>query len=155
MRTGLLVLWAALAAILLFVAGVFGTLAITNRLGGDVGVASPAPNTPAVSETTDTTYTVLILNATGDASRATAVHDQVQAAGWPSDKIDAADAAESDFPTTTVYYVEDGDEPAARGLADAIGATSVVQDDTYARPDAEGRSPLAIVIGLDAATPAP
>lgn len=154
MRTGLLVLWAAVAAVVLFLVGVFGTLAITGRLG--FLNPEPAATTPAatVAATIDTSYRVLVLNAAADPDKQQSVRTQLIGAGWAEDAIDLADAAETTFPTTTVYYAEAADEAAARGLADLVGATLVIQDATYAQVGGGDRAPLTVVIGVDA-TPAP
>ncbi|MDE0547117.1 LytR C-terminal domain-containing protein [Microbacterium sp. C7(2022)] len=148
MRGWVVLLWAALATIVLIVLGIFATLIASGRIE-----LAPAPEptvveTPAVEGVVDTTYDVLILNATGESGLATQLKDDVVAAGWDSDAVLASEAGSDDFPETTVYYLDAADEAAAVGLADVIGGARVEQSDVY-QPSVEGEKQLTIVIGVD------
>ncbi|MFJ6680058.1 LytR C-terminal domain-containing protein [Microbacterium sp. NPDC091382] len=154
LRVGVIVLWSVVATVAIVAAGVFGTLYATGRLE-----AAPAATGRAsvVAPRVDTSYQVLVLNATKESGLGAKVRDDVIAAGWAAADVEASNASSDDFPTTTVYYGTAGDEAAARGLADAIGGADVSLDDSYqvvAPPettDAGGtsRPQLVIVVGLD------
>lgn len=155
MRAGLVFLWAAVAALLLFLIGVFATLVITDRFGGGV---APAPAASASATTDpgviDPSYSVLVLNATADEAATKPVVDQVVAAGWAADAVWTIDSDQHDFATTTVYYATEADASAARGLADALGVTEIAQSDAYIdRADPKAKQ-LTVVIGTSS-TPAP
>lgn len=155
MRGGVVFLWAAVATVVLIAAGIFGTLVISGRI--DL-TAEPAPTlseVPVVEPVVDPTYEVLVINATPQSGLATQVADTIITAGWPQELVTAGGASGStDFPVTTVYYPLEGDEAAARGLADVIGGAAVAQDDQYAQADDpeterdESRM-LTVVLGLD------
>ncbi len=157
MRGGVVFLWAAIATIILVAVGIFGTLIVSGRIEL---FPTPAPTVtppPAVEPVVDTTYDVLILNATPETGLATQTKDAVVAAGWPADRVQAGDAGSDDFATTTVFYVAAEDEAAALGLAEVIGGAEIEQSDAYQLSDDPAVRQLAIVIGLDrtANPPAP
>ncbi|GAB3602576.1 LytR C-terminal domain-containing protein [Microbacterium aureliae] len=143
-------LWAVGATIVLTVVGVFGTLIASGRIelfpAADPAVT--ALPTPGVEPVVDTSYSVLILNATAQQGLATQTKDVVVAAGWNADSVLASEAGRDDFAETTVYYLEAADEAAAAGLAEAIGGALVEQSDVYQPADPES-SQLTIVLGLD------
>ena len=151
MRGWVVLLWAALATVVLVAAGIFATLVVTGRV-----TLSPEPEqtvapAPAVSPELDTTYDVLVLNATPEAGLASRTRDDIIAAGWPADLVLAGDAGSQDFATTTVYYPFAADEAAALALADVIGGADVVQSDVYQPVDEPDSRQLAVVLGLDRA----
>lgn len=167
MRGGVVFFWAALATVILIAVGIFATFVASGRI---VLFPEPAPEpTPTVSvdPVVDTSYSVLILNATPEDGLATQVKDQLIAAGWVPDTVLAGQAGADDFPETTVYYATDADLAAALGLAETIGGAAVEQSETYqptddpaTETDEGATKQLAIVIGLDrtaagAATPEP
>ncbi|MCR2791733.1 LytR C-terminal domain-containing protein [Microbacterium sp. zg.Y625] len=149
MRGWVVLLWAALATVVLVAAGIFGTLVLTGRVTlspePEPTVAEPAVATPAL----DTTYDVLVLNATPEAGLASRARDDIIAAGWEADLVLAGDAGSDDFATTTVYYPLPADEAAALALADVIGGAQVVQSDVYQPVDDPDSRQLAVVLGLD------
>lgn len=152
MRLGLVLLWALVAAVVLFVAGVFGTLVLSGRIQiGDNASTSASPQ-PSASESTraevDTTYQVLVLNATPDATRAAAVQQRVINAGYPAAQVAASSADSTDFKKTTVYFTKDEDETAAKALASALGVKEVVKDAAYHQGEGDAKQ-LTVVIGLD------
>ncbi|MFX0590892.1 LytR C-terminal domain-containing protein, partial [Glaesserella parasuis] len=120
---------ALLATVVLIVVGVFGVLVASGRisLGGE------AEPTPTATETTpaaiDTSYSVLVLNGTGNAGLAGELRDRIVALGWSGDAVQTGDSDTTDFATTTVYYRGPEDQEAARGLADAIGGAEIAQSD--------------------------
>lgn len=153
MRGGIVFLWAAVTTVVLVVAGIFGTLVVSGRIVlFPEAVATPTA-APQIEPVVDTTYPVLVLNATGQAGLATQMRDTVVAAGWPDDAVIASDA-QSPFETTTVYYVNEADEAAALGLADVIGGAEVALNNQYAQfypaaDEGEASRVLTIVLGTD------
>jgi LytR cell envelope-related transcriptional attenuator len=154
MRGWVVLLWAALATIVLIVVGIFGTLLASGRIEL---FPTPSPTLaplPTVDAVVDTSYEVLILNATPQDGLATQLKDVVVTAGWPVDNVLASEAGSNDFPETTVYYVNPEDQAAAAGLAGVIGGAKVEQSDTY-QPADPASPQLTIVIGLDRTAAAP
>lgn len=158
MRGWVVLLWAALATVVLIVVGIFGTLLASGRIEL---VPAPTPTATPIPEVTpviDQTYDVMILNATPEQGLATQMKDVVVSAGWSDDKVTAGEAGSQDFPTTTVFYVDAAQEAAAAGLAQVIGGAEIEQSDAYpaTSPDVPQ---LTVVIGLDRTaagqTPAP
>lgn len=153
MRRGIVLLWSALATIALIAIGIFGTLLVSGRIEL---FPTPTPtSTPeaVVTPVIDTSYGVLILNATPEPGLATQVKDVVVQAGWGTDTVTAGEAGSDDFATTTIYYLSAADEAAAAGLAGVIGGAEIEQSEVYQPADATGKQ-LTIVIGLDrTATP--
>ncbi|MFJ6652863.1 LytR C-terminal domain-containing protein [Microbacterium sp. NPDC091313] len=151
MRVGVVLLWAAAAAVVLTVAGIFSALVLSDRISLGPAEAVPTPSAIAeVEPVKDTSYPVLVLNATPQDGLATQVRDTIIGAGWPADSVNAGGAGSTDFETTTVFYVDEADEAAARGLADVIGGAEVAQSSQYIAPDDSGDSKqLTVVLGLD------
>ncbi len=159
MRGWVVFLWAALATIVLVAVGIFGTLLASGRV---VLFPTPSPTAtpaPVVTPVVDTSYSVMVLNATPESGLATQMKDVVVAAGWLTDTVTASDAGSEDFAETTVYYAYPEDEAAALGLAQVIGGAAIAQTDVYQPIDTPDAKLLTIVIGLDrtaaGATPAP
>ncbi len=148
MRGWVVLIWAALATIVLIAVGIFGTLLASGRIEL---FPTPSPTVtplPTVAPVVDTSYEVLILNATPQDGLATQLKDVVVAAGWPADNVLASEAGSNDFAATTVYYVNPEDEAAALGLAGVIGGAKVEQSDIY-QPADPASPQLTVVIGLD------
>jgi hypothetical protein len=156
-RGGLVLLWAAIATIVLVALGVFGSMLATGRI---TLFPTPEPTVsvaPTADAVVDTSFTVTVLNATPQRGLAAAVRDEVIAAGWSADSVIDGDAGSEDFATTTVYYATAADEGAARGLAQAIGGADVqlnaayqpVDDPNTTDVDESAINQLVIVIGLD------
>ncbi|MEV7828308.1 LytR C-terminal domain-containing protein [Microbacterium enclense] len=160
LRGWIIFLWAAIATLVLIIAGIFATLVVSGRisLGPD---AETAP-TPTVEATTpavvDTSYSVVVLNGTADEGLAGTLRDRIVAAGWPGDAVETGNSDSTDFAQTTVFYLRDTDEAAAEGLAQTIGGASVAQSD-FLQPTDDPNTPddesdvkrLIVVIGLDRA----
>lgn len=149
MRGWVVLLWAAVATVVLVAVGIFGTLVLTGRVSLDPEVAPTAVPAPVVTPELDTEYNVLVLNATPEAGLATRARDQIVAAGWSPDLVLAGDAGSRDFATTTVYYPFATDEAAALALAEVIGGAEVVQSDVYQPVDDPESRQLAVVLGVD------
>ncbi|HET8926333.1 MAG TPA: LytR C-terminal domain-containing protein [Microbacterium sp.] len=155
LRGGAIFLWAAAATLVLVAAGVFGTLVASGRI--DLSPPEPTQSAtpePEVTPVIDTTFEVLVLNATPVEGLASRLTDDIIAAGWDPAQVLAGEAGSHDFRTTTVYYPNPEDEAAAAGLADAIGGAQIEQNADYLQsPD---QRQLTVVIGLDrVATPSP
>ena len=163
MRGWVVLLWAVLATIVLVAVGIFGTLIASGRV---VLFPTPVPSSTPVPEVTavvDTTYSVIVLNATPEAGLATRTKDLIVTAGWAPDTVHAGDAGSTDFAQTTVYYALPEDEAAARGLAnEVLGGAEVAQSDVYQPADDANTTDfdesqtkqLVVVVGLDrTATP--
>nr|WP_277816582.1 MULTISPECIES: LytR C-terminal domain-containing protein [Microbacterium] len=135
----------------------------TGRFSPGAEAPVPVPDAPAVEAVVDTSYSVLVLNATPEDGLAGAMSDTIIAAGWSADDIIAGEAGSDDFPTTTVYFPTVDDEGAARGLAEVIGGAEVALNDSYqpaddpdtADVDESQARQLVVVIGLDRMTPTP
>lgn len=160
MRGWVVLLWAALATIVLIAIGIFGTLLAAGRIELFPAATPTAAPAPQVTPVLDTSYQVVILNATPEQGLATQLKDVVVAAGWSDGAVLPSDASADDFPETTVYYLAPEDEAAAAGLADVIGGANIEQSDVYQPADPETKQ-LTVVIGLDrtaagqSATPTP
>lgn len=164
LRGGVVVMWSAIATIVLIAIGVFGTMLATGRFspGGGEQPRPPAVEAPAAEAVVDTSYSVLVLNATPEDGLAGDVSDTIVGAGWAAGDIIAGEAGSDDFPTTTVYYPTADDEGAARGLADVLGGADVARNDSYqptddptTDPDESQARQLVVVIGLDRMTEPP
>lgn len=165
-RGGLVLLWSVIATVVLVALGVFGTMLATGRIS-----FAPAPEptvsvAPTAEPVVDTSYSVLVLNATPQSGLAGATRDTVIAAGWAPDSVVDSDAATDDFAETTIYYALPQDEGAARGLAQVIGGAVLQLSNAYqpaddpdtADVDESATKQLVIVVGLDrtdAGQPAP
>lgn len=158
MRGGIVFAWAALATIVLVVVGIFASLVVSGRI---TLFPEPVPSvsaTPGVTPVLDTSFTVVVLNATGQNGLASTIKDELVQAGFAADKVFASQAGTSDFAETTVYYATPADEAAARGLAEQIGGARVELSAAYLRTDDPAAAhQLTLVIGRDriaASTPA-
>lgn len=148
MRVGLVFLWAAVAAIVLFLAGVFGALILTDRISFG-SAPDPVTTAPAIQPTTDTSYTILVLNASPDDANTDAAKNLILAAGWTDASVSTVIAEDRTFEQSAVYYVGEADHAAALGLADALGVTGVIQSDAYAQAGSEAGKELTVVLGSD------
>jgi hypothetical protein len=148
MRGWVVLLWAAIATIVLIAVGIFGTLLVSGRIEIAPSSAASPSSTPDVTPVIDTTFDVLVLNATGESGVATQLKDDIVAAGWAEETVLASEAGADDFPETTVYYLNAEDQAAAAGLADVVGGARIEQSEVY-QPAGEGEKQLTVVIGLD------
>jgi hypothetical protein len=157
LRGWIVLLWAAIATIILIAVGIFGTLMLQGRIELFPTPAPTPTQTVAVEPVVDTTFNVNVLNATPEEGLATQMKDTVVAAGWSADTVLASGAGTTDFPTTTIYYGSADDEAAALGLAGVIGGAEIEMTEVYQPVDDPDAKLLTIVIGLDrtANPPAP
>lgn len=153
---GLIVLlWSVVAALVLIVAGIFVALVMMGRITlFPVAEDSVAP-LPEETGVVDTTYSILILNATAEEGLEEQVRETLINEQWPDELISYGPAGQQDFAETTVYYVGDDEREAALGLADLIGGALVDQSDIYADPDDPEQKQLVVVIGLDRSSAQP
>lgn len=147
---GLVVLlWSAAVALVLIVVGVFVTLVMMGRIDLFPEAEPTSVQTPAVVAEVDTSYRVLILNATPQSGLVASVRTQLLAEGWAAAAVLGSDGATQEFDKTTVFYVDKGDESAALGLAEVLGGVEVEQSDFYAALNDTELPQLTVVIGLD------
>jgi len=151
----LILLWSAVAVLVLVVVGIFATLVGMGRIDLFPQPASTAAPVPEDVGVIDTSYSVMVLNATPDETLDDGVRENLIDEGWAADTVFAVDGSTDDFPQTTVFYVADADEEAALGLADLLGGAAVEQSDTYAELNDTDGAQLTVVLGLDRAAAAP
>ncbi|MFJ4222618.1 LytR C-terminal domain-containing protein [Microbacterium sp. NPDC089695] len=149
MNGWIVLLWSFVAALVLIIGGIFGSLVVMGRISLFPEAVPTATPTPEETGVIDTTYSVLILNATADEGLDEQMRDTLINSGWAADIVFASDSTSQDFSTTTVYYVADEDELAAIGLAGLIGGADVQQSDFYAAMNDTDQKQLTVVIGLD------
>jgi hypothetical protein len=149
--------WAALATGVLVALGVVGLFVIDDRVsftdiipsGGTSQEAAPSEE-PAVAPTTVPGMIVTVLNGTGTSGLSAKASAVLEADGW---KVGSrANASTSDITATTVYYYDDADEGAARGLAAELGVGDVQQSEQFRPPAgtaAAQAARLTAVLGAD------
>lgn len=152
MNGWLVLLWSFVAALVLIIAGIFGSLVVMGRVSLFPEAEPSSTPTPTETGVVDTSYSVLILNASPDDGLDEQMRDLLINSGWAADVVFASDSASQDFATTTVYYIDEEDELAAIGLADLIGGAEVAQSDYYADQNSTDQKQLTVVIGVDRAT---
>lgn len=140
-------LWAALATVLLTAAGILAFLVLSQRVDLTPD-QDPTPQS-TVAPIVDPTYTVLVLNGTGSQGVAEEVAAQLVGAGWTQDMVLASQSSATDFPATTVYYASPQEEAVALGVAQAIGGARVELSDRYQSPPDPARKEITVVAGLD------
>lgn len=149
MNGWVVLLWSFVSALVLIVIGIFIALVMMGRIALFPSAAETIEPTPEATGVIDTTYSVLVLNATAEEGLDVQVRDTLLNNGWAGDAVNYGDAGQQDFETTTVYYVAEADEQAAIGLADLIGGADVAQSDFYADASNPDEKKLVVVIGLD------
>lgn len=147
MNGWVVLLWAFVSALVLIVIGIFVALVLMGRISLSPDAEPKAPPAQGIEGVVDTTYSVLVLNATPEEGLDVQMRDTLLNAGWAADTVIYGPAESQDFANTTVYYVADEDEQAAVGLADVIDGAEVAQSDTVTTTSDERQ--LVIVIGLD------
>ncbi|MBP3976052.1 LytR C-terminal domain-containing protein [Microbacterium sp. BLY] len=155
MNGWVVLLWSFVAALVLIIVGIFGALTVMGRIDLFPEAAPSAAPTPEQTGVIDTSYSVLILNASPDDGLDDQMRDTLINEGWPAASVLASDSESDDFATTTVYYVSAEDEEAATGLAGIIGGAQVQQSDYYAGQTEDGQKQLTVVIGVDRTAAAP
>lgn len=155
MNGWVVLLWSLVAALVIIIVGIFVSLMMMGRItlfpaGESSG--QPAPDAQGV---VDTSYSVLVLNATPETGLDVQLRETLLNNGWPADLVSAGPADQQDFAETTVYYVAEEDQLAAVGLADVIGGAQVEQSDSHAGANAAEQKQLVVVVGLDRSSVAP
>lgn len=154
MRAGVVLLWAIVATIVLIGVGIFGSLIASGRVTLFPSPTPTAEPTAEIVPVVDTSYTVLVLNATDEQGLATQMKDTLLSNGWAEQNVTAGGAGGT-FETTTVYYASEDAYPAALGLAEIVGATEVQFDPDYPLPGTAATQ-LTVVLGTgQLSTPAP
>ncbi|HCS61417.1 MAG TPA: hypothetical protein DIW46_08480 [Microbacterium sp.] len=155
MNGWVVLLWSFVSALVLIVVGIFVALVLMGRITLIPDAEPVAPPTPEATGVVDTSYPVMILNATPDDGLDVQMRDTLINAGWPADTVSYGPAGSQDFADTTIYYEADADEEAAIGLAGIIGGAQIAQSDVYADPNNPDAKQLVIVIGADRSASAP
>ena len=155
MNGWVVLLWSFVAALVLIVVGIFVALVLMGRINLFPAAEPTIAPTPEVTGVVDTTYSVLVLNATDEEDLGVQLRDTLINNGWPAESVSYGPAGEQDFADTTIYYVSEADELPALGLADVIGGAEIAQSDFYADPSNPEQKQLVIVIGADRSTQAP
>lgn len=153
MNGWVVLLWSFVAALVLIVVGIFVALVLMGRINLFPTAEPTIAPTPEVTGVVDTTYSVLVLNATEEDGLDVDLRDTIINSGWAADMVLPGTAGSRE--DTTIYYVAEADELAAIGLADVIGGAEIVQDDFYADPNNPDQKQLVVVIGTDRSTVAP
>ncbi|MGM7699667.1 LytR C-terminal domain-containing protein [Microbacterium sp. A84] len=149
MNGWVVLLWSFVAALVIIVVGIFVALMLMGRITLFPGANSTGAPAPEVAGVVDTSYSVLVLNATPESGLDVQLRDTLLNNGWPADSVSYGEAGQQDFAETTVYYVAEADQLAAIGLADVIGGAQVSESDFYADPNDPEQKQLVVVIGLD------
>lgn len=155
MNGWVVLLWSFVSALVLIVVGIFVALMLMGRITLFPEAEPEAPPTPEVTGVVDTTYPVLVLNATPQEGLDVQMRDTLLNAGWAAGAVSYGAAGVQDFADTTIYYETEADELAAIGLSDVIGGAQIAQSDVYADPNDPEAKQLVIVIGLDRSSDAP
>lgn len=154
MNGWVVLLWSFVAALVIIVVGIFVALTLMGRITLFPETGSSEAPAPEVTGVIDTSYSVLVLNATPESGLEAQVRETLLNSGWTADSVSSSPAGTQDFSQTTVYYVADDDQLAAIGLADAIGGALVEQSDYLSDPNDPEQKQLVVAIGLDRATAA-
>ncbi|MGM7679576.1 LytR C-terminal domain-containing protein [Microbacterium sp. A94] len=155
MNGWVVLLWSLVAALVIIVVGIFVALVMMGRIALFPDADTPGPSAPEVQGVVDTTYSVIVLNATSEEGLDVQLRDTLLNAGWTADGVTTGLAESPEFADTTIYYASTADELAAIGLADLIGGAQVEQSDFYADPNDPEQKQLVVVIGLDRTAAAP
>ncbi|MGO1801608.1 MAG: LytR C-terminal domain-containing protein [Microbacteriaceae bacterium] len=155
MNGWVVLLWSFVAALVLIVVGIFVALVMMGRITLFPAADDTTAPTPEPTGVVDTSYSVLILNATPEEGLDDQLRETLINAQWPDDLISYGPAGQQDFAETTIYYVSEADELAAIGMADLIGGAHIEQSDFYANPNDPEQKQLVVVIGLDDASTQP
>lgn len=149
---GLVVLlWSAAVALVLIVGGIFVSLVMMDRISLTADPAPAPVQTQGVEAEIDTSYRVLLLNATPQSGLVASTREELLAQGWAGDAVFGSDSSTQEFEKTTVFYVDEADEAAALGVAEVLGGAEVQQSDFYADLNDTELPQLTVVIGLDRA----
>ncbi len=152
-RAWIWIAWSALAAAVLVAIGIFGLNLLNGNstfkstitgAGTPTPTATPTPSpTPTIVPTVNPSLNVTVLNGTDEDGLATAFAQALKSAGWA--KVITANATQTDYTQTTVYYSTANNQAAALAIAKLIpGATTAMTQD-YVETGAD----LTVVLGTD------
>ncbi|MGN8026549.1 LytR C-terminal domain-containing protein [Microbacterium sp. 22242] len=149
-------LWAAVATVVLIAAGIFLAMLAMGRIGFDATPAPTAsPTATAAKPALDTSFAVFVLNGTTATGLATATRDTVVNAGFSAGSVAAADADKQDLAVSVVYYQTPADKAGAEALASLLGVSRIAQSDVYSNDVVADQKQLTVVLGADLAKNAP
>ncbi|NYD68626.1 LytR C-terminal domain-containing protein [Agromyces atrinae] len=140
--------WAALATVVLVVAGIV-TISLYNNellriLPGSSAEETPSDEPVQTAEPTlDPATPVMVLNGTSTSGLAATAAEALTAAGLTIDVT--ANADEDTVQSTVVVYATPELEGAARGIAQSLGTTEVREGTEFA----EAGASLVVVLGAD------
>lgn len=161
--------WAAVATVALVAGGIFALSVATDRLNLTEVFSNPTQeatkNTPTTTTAVPTTAAptispdilVNVLNGTKTPGLAGDGVDKLTAAGWPAQNLSAQNASEQNIEKTVVYYENESQEGAARGVLDALGVGTIEKSDKFSIDLGEGQEPIeqiTVVLGADYVPPA-
>lgn len=143
--------WAALATGVLVGAGVVGMFVINDRvsfeniLGASSQEETPsATPTPTLEPTVDPAANVVVLNGANTDGLANLAGDVLAGAGFT---VTTRGDADSEVPTTTVYYSDPSQEAVAKGIVQALGMGDIQESTAFV---IEGQAPrIVVVLGTD------
>lgn len=142
-------MWWLLAVAVLSVGGILAVIALQQNDRLDIDLPSPDPTASATPETApaviDTGYPVLLFNGAGEEVAVDPLQAALVAEGWAPEQILVADD-DQDIAVSTVYYVAEGDEGAARGVAELLGIEAVELNPDFATMSEGG---ITVLLGLD------
>lgn len=147
LRAGIVLLWAIVATIALVGLGIFGSLIASGRITLFPDASASSVPTATVTPVVDTSYTVLLLNATSESGLAAEIKDDLVAQGWSSQNVNASNASGS-YDKTVVYYADEDAYAAALGLGLLVGTTDVEFNQDYPVAGTSATQ-LTVVLGTD------
>ncbi|MGI6877822.1 LytR C-terminal domain-containing protein [Microbacterium sp. gxy059] len=138
-------LWWLLAVAVLTGAGILAFIVMSQN-DVPLPVSRPTQEAPAeVEPVVDPSIPVLLFNGAGDEVTLDGMEEQLYAEGWAdADVLTAVD--DRDIPATSVFYISEDQEAAARGVAQVLGIESVVLDPEFASVNSDG---VTVLVGLD------
>lgn len=145
----LALLWAAAAVLVLIVIGIFVSMVLMGRINLFGASETTAPESPGALAQIDTSYHVLIVNASNQTEVVEEVRQKLIGEGWEANAVFGSDESTSVFDETTVFYVDEDDEAAALGVAEVLGGAKAERSDHYATPNDSGPPQLTVVVGMD------
>ena len=145
--------WAALATVVLVVAGLTALSLATDNVNfdlpffssSDTPTPTPTPTTTAAPKV-DPALAISILNGTPTQGLANQIGDALVTQGWNGAAVGVgsrANAASNNIATTTVFYSDPVNEGAARVLVLALKVGQIRLANNYPG------SPITVLIGLD------
>jgi hypothetical protein len=146
------VAWCALAVAVIVGLGALGIFAINGTLnvklpfGGGTATSSPTASptpTPTITPAVNPALNVMVLNGTTTSGLAADATTTLKAAGWTN--ITPANASSTDIVTTTVYYGDPKNKPAALAAAQELGGAPVQETQDFAASGAD----ITVVLGTN------